>query len=86
MYFDTSALIVTLVLLGRLLEARARGRTGEAIEKLAGLQARTARVVRCGEEMDVLVEEVKIGDEVVVRPGEKIAVDGVVHGRGVGGG
>jgi len=79
-YFDTSALIVTLVLLGRLLEARARERTGEAIENLAGLQARTARVVRCGEEMDVLVEEVKIGDEVVVRPGEKVAVDGVVMG------
>ena len=79
-YFDTSALIVTLVLLGRLLEARARERTGEAIENLAGLQARTARVVRCGEEMDVLVKEVKIGDEVVVRPGEKVAVDGVVMG------
>jgi Cu+-exporting ATPase len=79
-YFDTWALIVTLVLLGRLLEARARGRTGEAIENLAGLQARTARVVRCGEEMDVLVKEVKIGDEVVVRLGEKVAVDGVVMG------
>jgi Cu+-exporting ATPase len=79
-YFDTSALIITLVLLGRLLEARARGRTGEAIEKLAGLQARTARVDRHGAEVDVPVDEVKIGDEVVVRPGEKVAVDGVVVG------
>src|SRR5215212_5680427 len=79
-YFDTSALIITLVLLGRLLEAHARGRTGEAIRRLASLQARTTRAVRCGEEMDVLVEEVKIWDEIVVRPGEKVAVDGVVMG------
>ncbi len=77
-YFDTSALIVTLVLLGRLLEARARGRTGEAVKKLAGLRAKTARVVRGGEEVDVPVEEVAVGDVVVVRPGEKVAVDGVV--------
>ena len=77
-YFDTSALIITLVLLGKLLEARARGRTGEAIRRLAGLQARTARVVRRGEEIDVPVEDVEVGDEVVVRPGEKVAVDGVV--------
>jgi Cu+-exporting ATPase len=79
-YFDVSALIITLVLLGRLLEARARGRTGEAIRKLAGLQARMARVVRDGGEMDVPVEDVEVGDEVVVRPGEKVAVDGVVVG------
>ena len=79
-YFDVSALIITLVLLGRLLEARARGRTGEAIRKLAGLQARTARVVRGGREMDVPVQDVEVGDEVVVRPGEKVAVDGVVVG------
>ena len=79
-YFDVSALIITLVLLGRLLEARARGRTGEAIRKLAGLQARIARVVRDGGEMDVPVEDVEVGDEVVVRPGEKVAVDGVVVG------
>jgi P-type Cu+ transporter len=77
-YFDTSSLIVTLILLGRLLEARARGRTGEAIKKLAGLQARTARVVRGGEEIDVPVEEVEVGDKVIVRPGEKVPVDGVV--------
>jgi Cu+-exporting ATPase len=77
-YFDTSALIITLILLGRLLEARAKGRTNEAIKKLAGLQAKTARVVRGGEELDVPVESVEIGDIVVVRPGEKIPVDGCV--------
>ncbi|ABG03112.1 ATPase, P type cation/copper-transporter [Rubrobacter xylanophilus DSM 9941] len=77
-YFDTSAIIITLVLLGRLLEARARGRTSEAIKKLAGMQARTARVVRGGEEADIPVEEVAVGDTVVVRPGEKVPVDGVV--------
>src|SRR5215203_2738059 len=81
-YFDTSVLIITLILLGRLLEARAKGRTNEAIEKLAGLQARTARVVRDGEEVDVAVEDVQIGDIVVVRPGEKIPVDGrIVSGE-----
>ncbi len=77
-YFDTSSLIITLILLGRLLEARARGRTNEAIKKLAGLQAKTARVVREGEELDVPVESVVAGDVVVVRPGEKVPVDGVV--------
>ncbi len=77
-YFDTSALIVTLILLGRLLEARARGRTSEAIKRLAGLGAKTARVVRNGEEGDVPVEDVAAGDVVVVRPGEKVPVDGVV--------
>src|SRR5918994_2040908 len=77
-YFDTSALIITLILLGRLLEARARSRTGEAIKRLAGLGAKTARVVRDGEEGDVPVEDVSVGDVVVVRPGEKVPVDGVV--------
>src|SRR5918992_928419 len=77
-YFDTSALIITLILLGRLLEARAKSRTNEAVKKLAGLQAKTARVVRSGEELDVPVENVEIGDVVVVRPGEKIPVDGRV--------
>ena len=77
-YFDTSALIITLILLGRLLEARAKGRTNEAIKKLARLQAKTARVVRDEEEVDVPVENVEIGDIVVVRPGEKIPVDGLV--------
>jgi len=77
-YFDTSALIVTLILLGRLLEARARGSASEAIKKLAGLHAKTARVVRDGEELDVPVGDVRVGDVVVVRPGEKVPVDGVV--------
>jgi P-type Cu+ transporter len=77
-YFDTSALIVTLILLGRLLEARAKGRTNEAIKRLAGLQVKTARVLRSDEEVDVPVEEVRVGDVVVVRPGEKVPVDGVV--------
>jgi Cu+-exporting ATPase len=77
-YFDTSALIITLILLGRLLEARARGRTGAAIKRLAGLRAKTARVVRRGEERDVPVERVEVGDTVVVRPGEKVPVDGRV--------
>ncbi|CAA9432243.1 MAG: Lead, cadmium, zinc and mercury transporting ATPase; Copper-translocating P-type ATPase [uncultured Rubrobacteraceae bacterium] len=81
-YFDTSALIITLILLGRLLEMRAKGRTNEAIKKLAGLQAKIARVLRGGEEVDIPVEEVEIGDVVVVRPGEKIPVDGrVVFGE-----
>src|SRR5829696_898061 len=80
-YFDTSSLIITLVLLRRLLEARAKGRTNEAIKKLAGLQARTARVVRgqgLGEDVYVPVEEVEVGDLLLVRPGEKVPVDGVV--------
>ena len=80
-YFDTSALIITLILLGRLLEARAKGRTNEAIKKLAGLRAKTARVVRGqgpDEEMDIPVEDVEVGDVVVARPGEKVPVDGRV--------
>jgi len=77
-YFDTSAAIIVLILLGRLLEARAKGQTSEAIKKLAGLQPKTARVVRDSKETDIPVEEVMVGDEVVVRPGEKIPVDGVV--------
>jgi P-type Cu+ transporter len=77
-YFDTSALIITLILLGRLLEARAKSRTNEAIKKLAGLQAKTARVVRGGEAVDVPVEDVRVGDVIVVRPGEKVPVDGLV--------
>jgi P-type Cu+ transporter len=81
-YFDTSALIITLILLGRLLEARAKGRTNEAIKKLAGLQAKTARVVRGGEELDVPLEDVQVGDVVVVRPGEKVPVDGRIVSGG----
>ncbi len=77
-YFDVSAIIIALVLLGRFLEARARGRTGEALTRLAGLRATSARVLRDGEEADVPVESVRVGDVVVVRPGEKVPVDGRV--------
>ncbi|WP_305046795.1 heavy metal translocating P-type ATPase [Geoalkalibacter sp.] len=81
-YFEASAVIVTLILLGRYFEARAKGRTSEAIKRLLGLQPRTARVVRDGEELEIAVGEVRIGDLVRVRPGEKIAVDGeVVEGQ-----
>jgi Cu+-exporting ATPase len=78
-YYDTAAVIITLILLGRYLEARARGQASDAIRRLMGLQARTARVVRDGAEVDVPVESVVVGDVVVVRPGEKIPVDGVVE-------
>jgi len=77
-YFDTSAIIIVLILTGRLLEARAKGRTGAAIKKLMGMRARTARVERDGAELEITVEEVLPGDIVLVRPGEKIPVDGVV--------
>jgi Cu+-exporting ATPase len=77
-YFDTSAIIIVLILLGRLLEARAKGQTSEAIKKLIGLQPKTARVQKEGKEMDIPVEEVLVGDVVIVRPGEKIPVDGIV--------
>ncbi len=78
-YFDTSAAIIVLILLGRFLEARAKGKTSEAIKKLIGLQPKTARVIRNGKEMDIPVSEVSVGDLVVVRPGEKIPVDGMVR-------
>ena len=78
-YFDTAGAIIVLILLGRLLEARAKGQTSEAIKKLIGLQAKTARVEREGKEIDVPVEEVAIGDVVTVRPGEKIPVDGIIR-------
>jgi Cu+-exporting ATPase len=77
-YFETAAVIITLIKLGKFLEARAKGRTSEAIKKLMGLRARTARIVRSGEEMEIPVDEVLVGDIVLVRPGEKIPVDGVV--------
>ena len=82
-YYDTAALIITLILLGRLLEARAKGQAGAAIKKLMGLQAKTARVVRDdGREEDIPVEEVGVGDIILVRPGEKVPVDGIiVEGR-----
>jgi P-type Cu+ transporter len=78
-YFDTAAVLITLIILGRWLEAKARGRTSEAITRLLGLQPKTARLLRHGTEVDVLVEEVGVGDLVVVRPGEKIPVDGLVR-------
>jgi Cu+-exporting ATPase len=78
-YFDTAGAIIVLILLGRVLEARAKGQTSEAIKKLIGLQAKTARVVRDGQEIDIPVEEVAIGELVIVRPGEKIPVDGTVE-------
>ena len=77
-FYDVSAVVVALVNLGLALELRARGRTGEAIKTLIGLQARTARVIRAGSEVDIPVEEVLVGDTVVVRPGEKVPVDGIV--------
>jgi P-type Cu+ transporter len=77
-YYDASATIIALILLGRFLEARAKGRTSEAIRRLMDLQARIARVIRDGEEMDVPIEEVRVGDLVAVRPGEKIPIDGTV--------
>ncbi len=78
LYFETAAVIITLIRLGKFLEARAKGRTSEAIKKLMGLRAKTARVVRSGLEAEVPVDEVVVGDMVLVRPGEKIPVDGVV--------
>jgi P-type Cu+ transporter len=78
-HYETAAVIITLILLGRLLEAMAKGRTSQAMKRLMGLRAKTARVVRSGTETDIPVDEVRIGDLVVVRPGEKIPVDGVVR-------
>jgi Cu+-exporting ATPase len=77
-YFDTSAMIITLILLGKMLEAIAKGHTSEAIKRLMGLRPKTARVIRSKKEMDIPVEEVIQGDIIVVRPGEKIPVDGRV--------
>ncbi len=78
LYYETSAILITLVIMGKLLESRAKGRTSEAIKSLMGLQAKTALVVRDGQEMTVPVEEVQMGDIVLVRPGDKIPVDGEV--------
>jgi Cu+-exporting ATPase len=78
-YFDTSAFIIALILFGRLLEARAKGRTSEAIKRLAGLQPKTATIFRDGKETEIPVRDVLVGDVVLVRPGERIAADGVVE-------
>ncbi|MDX1675457.1 MAG: copper-translocating P-type ATPase, partial [Longimicrobiales bacterium] len=81
-YYEAVVIIIALILLGKMLEARAKGRTSEAIRKLAGLQPREARVVRDGETVDIDIDDVRVGDVVVVRPGEKIPVDGeVVEGK-----
>jgi P-type Cu+ transporter len=77
-FYDTTALIVTLIYLGKYLEARAKGQTSEAIKRLAGLRANVAHVVRGGRELDLSLDQVIVGDELIVRPGEKIPTDGVV--------
>lgn len=77
-YYETAAVVITLILLGRWLENRARGQTSDAIRKLIGLQARDARVIRNGQEVDVPIQAVQVGDVVLVRPGEKIPIDGEV--------
>jgi Cu+-exporting ATPase len=77
-FFDTATMIMSFILLGKLLDAVAKGRTSEAIRKIMGLQAKTAHVVRNGEEQEIPIEDVQVGDIVVVKPGEKIPVDGIV--------
>ncbi len=77
-YYETSSIVITLILLGKLFENRAKRQTSEAIRKLIGLQAKTARLIRNGKEVDVPIAEVQIGDAILVRPGEKIPVDGEV--------
>ncbi|MGF1676111.1 MAG: heavy metal translocating P-type ATPase [Rivularia sp. (in: cyanobacteria)] len=77
-YYETAAVVITLILLGKFFENRAKGQTSEAIRKLIGLQARDARVIRNGKEVDVPIQEVELGDIILVRPGEKIPVDGEV--------
>jgi P-type Cu+ transporter len=82
LYFETSAILITLIILGKLFEAKAKGRSSEAIKKLMGLQAKTAKVLRDGEEIEVPLEDVVTGDILLVKPGEKIPVDGeIVEGR-----
>src|SRR3989344_1177153 len=77
-FYETSSLLITFVILGKWLEVRAKGKAGEAIKKLMGLRAKTARVVKNGQEIDVSLDEVKVGDIIIVKPGEKIPVDGEV--------
>ncbi|MVB13040.1 Copper-exporting P-type ATPase [Caprobacter fermentans] len=78
LYFEAAAVVITLILLGKYFEAVAKGKTSEAIKKLMGLQAKTARVIRDGKEADIPVEEVRIGERIIVRPGERIPVDGKI--------
>ncbi|MBT9394100.1 heavy metal translocating P-type ATPase [Hymenobacter sp. NST-14] len=77
-YYDTTATIIALILLGKVLESRAKAQTSAAIKALIGLQAKTARLIRNGQEVDVPLEQVRPGDEVLVRPGEKVATDGII--------
>jgi len=79
LYFDTSAMIVTLILLGRFLEARAKGQTSAAIKKLIGLQPKTALIIRDGKEIEIPIEDVQLGDLIFVRPGERVPVDGIIR-------
>ncbi|KMY55073.1 ATPase P [Bacillus sp. FJAT-27231] len=82
LYFETSAVLITLIILGKLFEARAKGRSSEAIKKLMGLQAKTATVLRDGSEIEISLDEVVVGDVIYVKPGEKIPVDGeIIEGR-----
>ncbi|MCI1964647.1 MAG: heavy metal translocating P-type ATPase [Oscillospiraceae bacterium] len=78
LYFEASATVITLILLGKYFEAVAKGKTSEAIKKLMGLQAKTARVIRNGAELDIPIEQVHRGDRVIVRPGERVPVDGTI--------
>jgi Cu+-exporting ATPase len=77
-YFETSAMIITLIRVGKFLEVKAKGRTSEAIKKLVNLQVKQATVKKNGKEIKIPAEEIQIGDVIIVRPGEKIAVDGEV--------
>jgi Cu+-exporting ATPase len=79
LYFDTSAVIIALILLGRFLEARARRQTSEAIKKLIGMQPKTALVIRDGKEIEIPVDDVQVGDLILVRPGERVPVDGIIR-------
>ncbi|WP_075980551.1 heavy metal translocating P-type ATPase [Bacillus massilinigeriensis] len=82
LYFETSAVLITLIILGKLFEAKAKGRSSEAIKKLMGLQAKTATVVRNGVELEIPIEQVEVEDIIYVKPGEKVPVDGeIVEGR-----
>lgn len=82
LYFEAAAVIITLIVLGKLFEVRAKGRTSQAIQKLLGLQAKTARVIRNEEEVEIPAEEVIVGDVVIIKPGEKVPVDGeLIEGR-----
>jgi Cu+-exporting ATPase len=79
LYFDTSAMIIALILLGRFLEARAKGQTSAAIKKLIGLQPKTALVIRGGREIEVSVDDVQVGDLILIHPGERVPVDGIIR-------